>query len=106
MSEPRKKLTVPDLRVKKKAGEKVVMASIPDYPSAVWAERAGIDIAAVGDSLGMVSHGHPNTLPVTVDQMIQHAQAVRRGAPNYMIMVSMPMAAMPPPTSASSTRCA
>jgi 3-methyl-2-oxobutanoate hydroxymethyltransferase len=90
MSEPRKKLTVPDLRAKKKAGEKVVMASIPDYPSAVWAERAGIDIAAVGDSLGMVSHGHPNTLPVTLDQMIQHAQAVRRGAPNCLIMVSMP----------------
>ena len=66
MAEERKKLTVPDLRVRKKAGEKVVMASIPDYPSAIWAERAGIDIAAVGDSLGMVSYGHPNTLPVTV----------------------------------------
>jgi len=66
------------------------MASIPDYPSACWAERAGIDIAAVGDSLGMVSYGHPKTLPVTVDMMIQHAQAVRRGAPNCMIMVSMP----------------
>ena len=59
MAEERKKLTVPDLRARKKAGEKVVMASIPDYPSAVWAERAGIDIAAVGDSLGMVSYGHP-----------------------------------------------
>ena len=90
MTEPRKKLTVPDLRLRKQAREKVVMASIPDYPSAVWAERAGIDIAAVGDSLGMVSHGHPNTLPVTVEQMISHAQAVRRGAPNTMIMVSMP----------------
>jgi 3-methyl-2-oxobutanoate hydroxymethyltransferase len=90
MAEERKKLTVPDLRARKKAGEKVVMASIPDYPSAIWAERAGIDIAAVGDSLGMVSYGHPNTLPVTVDMMIQHAQAVRRGATNCMIMVSMP----------------
>jgi len=90
VAEERKKLTVPDLRLRKKAGEKVVMASIPDYPSAIWAERAGIDIAAVGDSLGMVSYGHPNTLPVTVDMMIQHAQAVRRGAPNCMIMVSMP----------------
>lgn len=89
MVEERKKLTVPDLILKKRAGEKVVMASIPDYPSAVWAERAGIDIAAVGDSLGMVSYGHPNTLPVTIDTMIQHAQAVRRGAPNCMIMVSM-----------------
>jgi 3-methyl-2-oxobutanoate hydroxymethyltransferase len=90
MAEERKKLTVPDLRLRKQAGEKVVMASIPDYPSAIWAERAGIDIAAVGDSLGMVSYGHPNTLPVTVDMMIQHARAVRRGAPTCMIMVSMP----------------
>ncbi len=89
MAEERKKLTVPDLALRKKAGEKVVMASIPDYPSAVWAERAGIDIAAVGDSLGMVSYGFANTLPVTIDMMIAHAQAVRRGAPNCMIMVSM-----------------
>ena len=89
MAEERKKLTVPDLALKKQAGEKVVMASIPDYPSAVWAERAGIDIAAVGDSLGMVSYGFPNTLPVTIDMMIAHAQAVRRGAPNCLIMVSM-----------------
>jgi 3-methyl-2-oxobutanoate hydroxymethyltransferase len=87
--EERKKLTVPELAQRKKAGERVVMASIPDYPSAVWAERAGIDIAAVGDSLGMVSYGFPNTLPVTIDMMIQHAQAVRRGAPNCLIMVSM-----------------
>src|SRR5881394_2310830 len=64
MAEERKKLTVPDLAARKKAGEKVVMASIPDYPSAVWAERAGIDIAAVGDSLGMVSYGYANTLPL------------------------------------------
>jgi 3-methyl-2-oxobutanoate hydroxymethyltransferase len=89
MAEERKKLTVLDLALKKAAGEKVVMASIPDYPSAVWAERAGIDIAAVGDSLGMVSYGFPNTLPVTIDMMIAHAQAVRRGAPNCLIMVSM-----------------
>ena len=90
MADERRKLTVPDLAERKRAGEKVVMASIPDYPSAIWAERAGIDIAAVGDSLGMVSYGHPNTLPVTVDMMIQHAQAVRRGAPSCMILVSMP----------------
>lgn len=89
MAEERKKLTVPDLALRKAAGEKIVMASIPDYPSAVWAERAGIDIAAVGDSLGMVSYGFANTLPVTIDMMIAHAQAVRRGAPNCMIMVSM-----------------
>jgi 3-methyl-2-oxobutanoate hydroxymethyltransferase len=90
MAEERKRLTVPDLMARKKANEKVVMVSIPDYPSAVWAERAGIDIAAVGDSLGMTNYGHPNTLPVTVDMMIQHAKAVRRGAPNCMILVAMP----------------
>ena len=89
MTEERKRLTVPDLALRKQAGEKVVMASIPDYPTAVWAERAGIDIAAVGDSLGMVSYGFPNTLPVTIDMMIAHAQAVRRGAPNCMILVAM-----------------
>ena len=90
MTEERKRLTVPDLRAKKEAGEKVVMVSTPDFPSAVWAERAGIDIAAVGDSLGMTNYGHSNTLPVTVDMMIAHAQAVRRGAPNCMVLVAMP----------------
>jgi 3-methyl-2-oxobutanoate hydroxymethyltransferase len=90
MAEERKRLTVPDLEIRKKANEKVVMASIPDFPSAVWAERAGIDIAAVGDSLGMTNYGHPNTLPVTVDMMVQHTQAVRRGAPNCMVLVAMP----------------
>ena len=90
MAEERKRLTVPDLEIRKKANEKVAMASIPDFPSAVWAERAGIDIAAVGDSLGMTNYGHPNTLPVTVDMMVQHTQAVRRGAPNCMVLVAMP----------------
>jgi len=90
MAEERKKLSVPDLKARKAAGEKVVMVSVPDYPMAVWAERAGIDIAAVGDSLGMISYGHPNTLPMTVDQMIEHVRAVRRGAPNTFIMVAMP----------------
>ena len=90
MSEERKKLTVPDLGVRKKAGEKVVMVSVPDYPMAVWVERAGVDIAAVGDSLGMISYGFPNTLPVTMDMMVIHTQAARRGAPNTMCLVAMP----------------
>ena len=90
MAEERKKLTVPDLIARKRAGEKVAMASIPDYPSAVWAERAGIDICAIGDSLGMVSYGYANTLPVTVDMMIEHCLAVQRGAPNTFRLVAMP----------------
>jgi 3-methyl-2-oxobutanoate hydroxymethyltransferase len=90
MAEERKKLTVPDLIARKRSGEKVAMASIPDYPTAVWAERAGIDICAIGDSLGMVSYGYANTLPVTVDMMIEHCLAVQRGAPNTFRLVAMP----------------
>ena len=73
------------------------MASIPDYPSAVWAERAGLDIIGIGDSLGMVSYGFSNTLPVTMDMMIQHCQAVRRGAPNTFNLVAMPYGSYPNP---------
>ena len=58
--------------------------------TAAWAERAGVDIIGVGDSLGMTLHGHENTLSMTVDQMIMHTQAVRRGAPNTLCLVSMP----------------
>jgi 3-methyl-2-oxobutanoate hydroxymethyltransferase len=90
VAEERKKLTVPDLIARKRSGEKVAMASIPDYPTAVWAERAGIDICAIGDSLGMVSYGYANTLPVTVDMMIEHCLAVQRGAPNTFRLVAMP----------------
>lgn len=89
-SEPKKRLTIPDLQARKAAGEKVVMASVYDYLTAQWAEAGGLDIAAVGDSLGMIAYGHPNTLPMTVDQMIQHTQAVRRGAPNTMVLTAMP----------------
>src|SRR2546423_579898 len=73
------------------------MASIPDYPSAVWAERAGIDICAISDSLGMVSYGFANTLPVTVDMMIEHCEAVARGAPNTFRLVVMPYGSFPNP---------
>lgn len=90
MAEERKKLTLPDLRARKRAGERVVLASVTDYLMAQWAERGGVDIVAVGDSLGMITYGHPNTLPMTVDQMIQHTLAVRRGAPNTLCIVAMP----------------
>jgi len=89
MAEERKRLTIPDLKARKQAGEKAATISVPDYPSAVWAERAGIDIAAVGDALGIINCGHPNTLPVT-HMMVEQAQAVRRGAPNCLVLVAMP----------------
>lgn len=90
MNAPRGKLALHDLKALKSAGEKVVMVSVPDYPMAIWAERAGVDIVAVGDSLAMISYGHPNTLPMTVEQMIEHTRAVRRGAPNTFCLVAMP----------------
>lgn len=79
-----------DLAAMKAAGERLAMVAVGEAMSAAWAERAGIDIICVGDSLGMTLHGHENTLAITVDQMIMHALAVRRGAPNTMTLVSMP----------------
>jgi len=86
----RTKLTIPDLARSKTEGERLVMVAVGEALSAAWAERAGVDIVGVGDSLGMTLHGHENTLAMTVDQMIDHCQAVRRGAPNTLSLVSMP----------------
>jgi hypothetical protein len=66
MSESGKKLTISDLQAKKRAGERVVLTSVTDYLMAQWAERGGVDVVAVGDSLGMITYGHPNTLPMTI----------------------------------------
>jgi 3-methyl-2-oxobutanoate hydroxymethyltransferase len=90
VAEERKKLTIPDLAAKKAAGERLVMVAVGEVLTATWAERAGVDFVGVGDSLGMTLHGHENTLAMTVDQMIMHCQAVRRGAPNTLCLVSMP----------------
>lgn len=90
MAETRKRLTIPDLAAKKAAGERLVMVAVGEVLTATWAERAGVDIVGVGDSLGMTLHGHENTLAMTIDQMIMHTQAVRRGALNTMSIVSMP----------------
>ncbi|MEM9319143.1 MAG: 3-methyl-2-oxobutanoate hydroxymethyltransferase [Pseudomonadota bacterium] len=84
------KLTIPDLAAKKAAGERLVMVAVGEAMSAAWAERAGIDIIGIGDSLGMTLHGHENTLAITVDQMIDHCRAVRRGAPGTFTLASMP----------------
>jgi 3-methyl-2-oxobutanoate hydroxymethyltransferase len=88
--EGRKKRTITEIRDSKKTGEKMVYTSVPDYTSARWAEMAGVDVAVVGDSLAMVAHGHPSTIPATMDMMILHSQAVRRGAPNTFVLGCMP----------------
>ena len=84
------KLTIPELSEKKAKGERLAMVAVGEAMSAAWAERAGVDIIGVGDSLGMTLHGHQNTLQITVDQMIMHILAVRNGAPNTMTIASMP----------------
>jgi 3-methyl-2-oxobutanoate hydroxymethyltransferase len=86
----RKKRTIGDIRESKQSGEKMVYMSVPDYTSAKWAEAAGVDVAVVGDSLAMIAHGHPSTIPATMDMMIMHSQAIRRGAPNTFVLGCMP----------------
>ena len=86
----RKKRTIQEIRDSKTSGEKMVYMSVPDYTSAKWAEMAGVDVAVVGDSLAMIAHGHPNTIPATMDMMVMHAAAIRRGAPNTFTLGCMP----------------
>ena len=86
----RKKRTLQEIRDSKTSGEKMVYMSVPDYTSAKWAEMAGVDVAVLGDSLAMIAHGHPSTIPATMDMMALHAQAVRRGAPNTFVLGCMP----------------
>lgn len=74
----------------KQAQEKIVMLTAYDYPSAMQAEQAGVDLILVGDSLGMVVLGYDSTVKVTVNDMIHHAKAVRRGAKETFVVVDLP----------------
>lgn len=89
MSE-RKKTTLPMLFKKVAEGKPITWLTCYDYPTAYLQEQAGIDMILVGDSLGMTVLGYESTLPVTMDDMIRHSQAVRRGAPNVWIVGDMP----------------
>ena len=86
----RMKRTITEIRDSKKTGEKMVYTSVPDYTSARWAEMAGVDVCVVGDSLAMVAHGHKSTIPATMEMMVMHALAVRRGAANTFVLGCMP----------------
>lgn len=74
----------------KNEGEKIAMLTAYDYPTAKFAEQAGVDVILVGDSLGMVVLGYPSTTAVTLQDMIHHGKAVRRGAKDTFIIVDMP----------------
>src|SRR3569833_1390993 len=88
--EKRETRPITEIRESKKPGEKMVYMSVPDYTSAQWAEMAGVDVAVLGDSLAMLSHGHRSTIPATMDMMVLHGQAVRRGAPDTFMLGCMP----------------
>ena len=89
MSNPRKKITAPAIRAMK-GSSRIGMITAYDYPSAKVADAAGADIILVGDSLGMVVLGYPDTLSVTVDDMLHHTRAVARGAKSTLIVGDMP----------------
>lgn len=76
----------------KKEGEKIAMLTAYDYPSAKLAEESGMDLILVGDSLGMVVLGYDSTVKVTVEDMIHHGKAARRGAKDTFLVVDMPFA--------------
>jgi 3-methyl-2-oxobutanoate hydroxymethyltransferase len=82
--------TLADIQKMKLAGERIAMLTAYDYPSARIAERAGVTMLLVGDSLGMVVLGHETTLPVTLDDMVRHAAAVVRGSEKALIVCDLP----------------
>lgn len=86
----RKKMTLPALFKKVAEGQPITMLTCYDYPTACFQEEAGIDMILVGDSLGMTMLGYESTLPVTMEDMIRHSQAVRRGSPNSWLIGDMP----------------
>lgn len=82
--------TVRTFQKMKQNGEPIVMLTAYDYPSAKVLEASGVDMILVGDSLGMVVLGYDSTVPVTVEDMVHHGRAVRRGAPDTFVVLDMP----------------
>jgi len=89
-SAAQRRVNVRELLDMKKRGDRIVVLTAYDVLFARLLDECGIDIALVGDSLGQVFAGYPSTLPVTLDDMIYHARAVRRGVHRAMVVVDMP----------------
>jgi 3-methyl-2-oxobutanoate hydroxymethyltransferase len=90
IGEPRQKITVASLREKKHQHQPITCLTAYDYANARLVDEAGIDIVLVGDSLAMTMLGYENTLSVTIDEMLHHAKAVRRGVKHALLIVDMP----------------
>ena len=90
IGEPRRKITTATLREKKFQRDPITCLTAYDYATARLVDEAGIDIALVGDSLAMTMLGYENTLSVTVDEMLHHVKAVRRGVNHALLIADMP----------------
>ena len=85
-----KRITTQVVHEMKQSGEKIAMLTAYDYTMATVVDQAGVDIILVGDSASNVMAGHETTLPITLDQMIYHAQAVVRAAKRALVVVDLP----------------
>jgi 3-methyl-2-oxobutanoate hydroxymethyltransferase len=90
VGEPRRKITTATLREKKLHRDPITCLTAYDYATARLIDEAGIDIVLVGDSLAMTMLGYENTLSVTVDEMLHHVRAVRRGVKDALLIADMP----------------
>jgi 3-methyl-2-oxobutanoate hydroxymethyltransferase len=90
MAEAARQIRVRDLKEKKRRGEKIAMLTVYDATMARLLDRAGIDVFLVGDSLGMVIQGHETTLPVTLEAILHHTEAVTRGTKRALVVADMP----------------
>ena len=89
-ADSRTKTTIIKLRKHKRTKEKTCLVTAYDYPQALIADKAGVDAILVGDSCGMTTHGYKTTIPVTMDEMINHCESVSRGAKDAFLIGDMP----------------
>jgi 3-methyl-2-oxobutanoate hydroxymethyltransferase len=90
MAGTKRKLTVPDFVGLKAAGRRICVLTAYDFPTARLLDEAGVDALLVGDSMAMVVQGHETTLPVTLDEMIYHAEMVARAASRALVITDLP----------------
>lgn len=97
---PRKRITTRDIAAMRQRGESIAMLTAYDATMAALVEVAGVDMILVGDSLGNVVLGHETTIPVTLDDMIRHAAAVKRGSSRALLVCDMPFGSVTGPDAA------